>query len=245
MALVIAGAATACQLDVEYGHSSYACQADTDCPDPQTCSVGFCTSTPAPIPDGDAADAPSAPGDGGGAGGDDDAAAPDAGAPDADGDPDLLADPGFEAGLDGWEGYLGTASSTDVARTGAHALRVCKDDGHKSFVSVYRDVIVGAPEQVPAGARFHAEVWVRAAPGQLAPTALTPSVRERGGASAFVDHAGPTLTSVDDEWRLLVAEGTIGAADRSALAFVIEAGNGEADGTCFLLDDARVVRLDE
>jgi hypothetical protein len=160
--------------------------------------------------------------------------------------PNLLADPGFENGDDGWIGFLATTSiTTSKPHTGTHALRVCKDDvGHGSFFSLYRDVFNQQPLEVPIGARFRAQAWVRAStgPNDIAPTFVSPVLRERGGPTPFVNHEGPLLDQVTGDWTLVTAEAVITGVARNGLSFILET-DVELDGTCFAIDDAYVGRL--
>jgi hypothetical protein len=172
---------------------------------------------------------------------------PDGAPADAAWPPNLLADPGFESSDDDWIPYLGSTTRTSTnPHSGAHALFVCKDPtGDAGFVSVYRDVFNMQPDQVPVGAHFRAYAWVRASPnsGNVAPTFLSPVLRERGGPSPFFNHFGPDLSPVTGAWTLVTADGVITDGDRTGLSFLLEAGD-ELDGTCFAIDDAYVGRFE-
>ena len=105
--VVLCAWVAACRLDVDYTDSRYACSDTRDCPGEHSCVDGTCRLT------------------------DELVEGPDAGPKsfDAGADANLLADPGFERGVDGWVGYLGSVDLTSTdPHSGAHALRVCKDD---------------------------------------------------------------------------------------------------------------------
>jgi len=195
--------------------SRYACSDTRDCPGEHSCVDGTCRLT------------------------DELVEGPDAGPKsfDAGADANLLADPGFERGVDGWVGYLGSVDLTSTdPHSGAHALRVCKDDvGQDGFFSVYRELIVNQPARLPVGAHFRVQAWVRSA-SEPGPSFLSPMLRERGGPSPFFNHYGPTLDAPPRTWIPITAEAVITDPDRTTLSFVIEAGF-EPDGTCFALDD--------
>ncbi len=231
---VLCALLTGCHLDVDYTGTSYRCSVTSDCPSEQACRAGICRTTDGAT-GADAAEPNVSD------------AGPDAPPPDAGPPPNLLPDPSFESGVDGWIGYLGTASSTSTnPHSGTHALRVCKDDiGHDGFFSVYRDLIVDRPDLVPVGAHFRAEAWVRAFrnPNDIAPSFLSPMLRERGGPSPFFNHFGPSLDNVTPAWTLITAEGVVTDGGRTALSFVLEAGT-EPDGTCFAIDDVYIYRVD-
>ena len=230
-----------CHLDVDYTGTRYLCSAAADCPGGMRCVAEVCSAE-------DATDGPDAarPGDRD-AGGDDAESLPDAEPADAGPPPNLVADPGFEAGEDGWTGYLaGTSRTSTNPHSGTHALRICKDDsGHRSFFSVYRELVLDDPAQLPSGAHFHAEAWIRASanPADLAPSFVAPSLRERGGAQPFLNHYGASLTPVTPDWTLVEVDAVIADPDRSELSFILETGS-ESDGTCFHVDDVYVYRVD-
>lgn len=228
-----------CHLDVDYTGTAYLCSAAADCPGGMRCVAEVCRATDGPPPP-DAAH----PGDVD-AGEIDAESVADATPADASGPTNLVSDPGFETGVDGWIGYLSTTSLTSTnPHSGAHALRICKDaTGHKSFFSVYRDLIVDDAAQVPQGAHYHARLWIRASasPSDVAPTFVTPSLRERGGAQPFLNHYGAQLTPVTATWTLVDVDAVISDADRSGLSIILETGS-EADGTCFHIDDVEILR---
>jgi hypothetical protein len=214
--VVLCAWVAACRLDVDYSESRYSCVDTRDCPGRHSCVDGACRLTDELISSADAGT---------------DAAS-------------LLADPGFEQGVDGWTGYLGTAGLTTTnPHSGAHALRICKDNvGQDGFFSVYRDLIVNEPARMPAGTHFRAQAWVRSSSlgSEPGPSFLSPMLRERGGSSPFLDHYGPTLDAPPPTWTLITADAIITADDRTSLSFVIEAGS-EPDGTCFALDDVSII----
>jgi len=227
---------SACQLDTEYVGPGHPCVTAVDCPGEQACLDSHCVA-----PDETSADAASAtvldaapPGDGG-----DEA--------DAAWPPNLLLDPGFEAGDDRWEPYLGSATRTTTGPHGGQkALFICKDPtGDAGLVSVYRDVYSDALAQLPPGAHFRSYAWVRASPtaSNPAPSSLALVIRERGGPSPFFNHTGEELAPVTSTWTRITADGVITDGDRTALSIIIEAGN-EVDGTCFAIDDTYIGRFE-
>jgi hypothetical protein len=230
-----------CHLDVDYTGTAYLCSAAADCPGGMRCVAEVCR------PEGSPGGPDAAPGSGDVDADDSDGApVPDATAADAAGPPNLVSDPGFEASEDGWIGYLATTSLTSTdPHSGAHALRICKDaTGHRSFFSVYRDLVVDDAAQVPQGAHYRAEAWIRpsASPSDVAPSFVAPSLRERGGSQPFVNHYGPDLVPVTSTWTLVTVDAIISDADRTGLSLILETGS-EADGTCFHVDDVEVVRV--
>jgi hypothetical protein len=228
-----------CHLDVDYTGTRYLCSASADCPGGMRCVAEVCSAL-------DATDGPDAAPTGDDAGGIDAESLPDAEPADAGPPPNLLSDPGFESSEDGWTGYLaGTSLTSTNPHSGIHALRICKDDsGHRSFFSVYRELIVDDPAPLPLGAHYHVEAWVRASanPDDVAPGFVAPSLRERGGSQPFLNHYGASLTPVTSDWAFVEVDAVIAEADRTGLSLIFETGS-EADGTCFHVDDVYAYRV--
>jgi hypothetical protein len=129
--------------------------------------------------------------------------------------------------------------------TGVRSLFVCKNDSNQlSMFGVHREVIDLQPDQLPVGAHFHAEIWVRASQSlsQPAPETIRAVVRERGGQAPSRDHEGAPLAPVTLDWILLTVDATVTDPGRQSLDFRIETGP-EPDNSCFALEDGYVARF--
>ena len=232
-------ALTSCRLEVDYGDSMYACQVSSECPDEQACVAGFCQTVTNDLSDAAPADAVDRP-DGGPAPAD---ATPSA---DAAWPPNLLADPSFENSEDDWFGDFASVSRSEVKpHTGVRSLFVCKHDSNQqSMFGVHREIIALEPDQLPVGARFHAEIWVRASQSlsQPAPQTIRAVVREMGGPAPARAHEGAPLAPVTLDWLLLTVDATVTDPGRDHLALRIETGS-EPDNSCFALEDGYIGRL--
>lgn len=196
-----------------------------ECPAGQDCVDGVCTTGAGERPDGGGA------GDGGATA---DGALTDARPPGVN----LVANPGMEDGTDPWTPYNAELSESPEAHGGQRSLLVCNTDVTGDF-TVYQDVLKAPGEPIPAGESFVASVWVRAT--GAAPDRMKLTIRESGGATARVDHDGPSVDGVMSGWSELQASGTVQEADRENLILIIW-GLESQTGDCFAADDAVMVQ---
>ena len=94
------------------------------------------------------------------------------------------------------------------------------------------------PADIGPGWQFSASICVRAAPGLTPPPQLDLVLREHPA----IDHRGPPLAAIEEQWQLLTVEGVIEEAAPTLVSLLVDAWS-LPDGTCFLADDAVVIHL--
>jgi hypothetical protein len=150
--------------------------------------------------------------------------------------PNLVEEPGCEAGVGFWNAYRASVACTAAQhRTGAASFLVTFDGSSSGFFSLTRaQPIVDRP---PMGTHYVLSAWVRSdSPGRT----ITAVLRAEGGASAAAEKPGPAVTSSSTEWRRVTTSITIDAADRAGLSghFVqYEAVAGDS----FHVDDVELI----
>lgn len=217
--LVVALASGGCQFDGGLG-TGYLCPTG-DCPPGQTCEDGVCTLA---------------------AGGADASAAVD-GAPGGDGARsadagvglNLVDNPGIEDGLEPWTPYNAVLTASGGGHSGSAALEVCAD--LSGDFTVYQDVLKAPTDTIPKGQHYVGSFWVRAASSGPAPPTVMLTIRESGGVVERLDHDGPTVTGLADQWVQLQASGTVQESDRENLILIVW-GLAGSDADCFAVDDA-------
>ncbi|HLU66819.1 MAG TPA: hypothetical protein VKZ63_11110 [Kofleriaceae bacterium] len=226
VALAALGGAAGCRFDGEPG-VGYRCEIDGDCPPGQVCQVGFCGLAGEGGGDGGAPGAADG-GDGGGGVG-----------------VELVDNGDMEDGPDGWTPYNADLDDHDEPYEGEQSLEVCSDaaDDVDAF-SIFQDLIVRGPEEAPLtqGARYRARAFVRALPAGPDPPTVHLGLRERGGATLLVDHDGPAVTMLGEEWTRLEVTAAIQEPDRDTFILIVWGREGDRS-SCFLVDSVSAVEL--
>jgi hypothetical protein len=155
-----------------------------------------------------------------------------------DAGPNLFPLGTFERGGCGGATYLSTLTDDPTAHSGTHACRVCSD-GTPPDVYSFDATLDNAPV---VGATYHAEVWVRSAPGATAPAS--------GVEINLRTYNNPPFDQIQDDssghvpvgtsWTMLSVDLDV-TTTAQRLDFFVDS-NLQA-GTCFLMDDLVVQRV--
>jgi len=153
--------------------------------------------------------------------------------------PNLHPNGSFEANIVPWGAYQGVVTQNDLARTGAHSLRACGNNG-VDFYTADDGSALGAPT---IGAMYRAEVWVRTSPGAPAPPSMTLFIRSvnfTGGFQSIETANVDTVGAITSTWQKLSVTITI---TKAAERFGVFVGADPSAGGCFLLDDVVLQKI--
>ena len=133
--------------------------------------------------------------------------------------------------------FQGTVASDGTARRGAKSCRVCTLPATPDYFTAGSFASSG-----PAvGSTYHAEIWVRTAPGAATPPGILLHLRTSNDAPFVqIQKSMTSPRTIDATWQKIeiTLQPTIAAA-RMDLFF----GSDTAVGACFLVDDVWLERL--
>jgi hypothetical protein len=150
----------------------------------------------------------------------------------------LIADPGFDRGIQEWYSYRGTKQIIAGGRDGSGwAAQACTEllDGGTFTLQLQRALV-----DPPLGARYRVRGWVRAPQDPVQRLAVR--LAEIDPADTRVNSAEPSVMS-DGEWQLVEVEHTIEMPDPKDLAIYFGSKDAPPE-TCFELDDVCLRRVE-
>jgi len=149
----------------------------------------------------------------------------------------LLENPGFEDGCNGWSSSSGNLTVDAVFHGGARSCRVCTTGVE---AGLYLSRPFGGAAKV--GEKYVASAWLRNAPSAGNANSFTLGVRSLDAGQSDVETFSQQASVLTSSWQEVTMSFEIQKPGSALLRVEIGAGEAPA-GSCFLVDDVAVRKL--